>query len=97
MPRVMIRGAMRPVGVERRAPPRKMSVRSEKPEYEKFMDSPIGQFIQGISKSVSSGFLGQGKVAMIKAMAGEYDEAKAQETIDKYIAENKVMMFSFSK
>jgi len=61
------------------------------------MDSPVGNFIQGLSKSLSSGFMGQGKVAMIKAMAGEYDEAKAQASIDSYIKDNKVVMFSFTK
>merc|ERR1712023_154880 len=69
----------------------------EKPEYEKFMDSPVGNFIQGLSKSLSSGFMGQGKVAMIKAMAGDYDEAKTQASIDSYIKDNKVLMFSFTK
>mmetsp|Transcript_36073 Transcript_36073/g.66659 ORF Transcript_36073/g.66659 Transcript_36073/m.66659 type:complete len:90 (+) Transcript_36073:128-397(+) len=69
----------------------------EKKDYEKLMDSPVGQFIQGLSKSLSSGFIGQGKVAMIKAMAGEYDEAKAQATIDEAIASNKVVMFSFTR
>ena len=42
------------------------------------------------------GFLNEGKKALVKSLAGEYDEAAIKARMDGLIAENPVFMFSFT-
>jgi hypothetical protein len=43
-----------------------------------------------------SGFFNEGKKALVKSLAGEYDEVAVKARIDGLIAENPVFMFSFT-
>jgi hypothetical protein len=42
------------------------------------------------------GFLNEGKKALVKKIAGDYDEAAIQARIDKDINNNQVLMYSFT-
>ena len=42
------------------------------------------------------GFINEGKLALVKSLAGEYDQTAIKARIDGLIAENSVFMFSFT-
>lgn len=41
-------------------------------------------------------FLNEGKKALVKSLAGDYDEAKIKARLDSFIADNPVVMLSFT-
>jgi len=41
-------------------------------------------------------FLNEGKKALVKSLAGEYDEAVIKSRLDNLIADNSVLMLSFT-
>jgi hypothetical protein len=56
----------------------------------------LSDLINTFTVAIQNSPLAAGKAALAKLQAGEYDEAKTQATLDRYIADNPVMMFSFS-
>ena len=62
--------------------------------------SSQGGFVEGLinnlTVAIQSSPLAEGKKALAVAQAGSYDVAAVSASVDKYIADNTVMIFSFS-
>lgn len=58
--------------------------------------SLMEKMINGLTVAIQSSPLAQGKVRLAIAQAGEYDEEAVKARMERYISENKVMVFSFS-
>ena len=57
---------------------------------------PLGGLIDAISKAVQNSPLAAGKLALAESQAAGYDPALAAAKVDELVAENAVVMFSFS-
>jgi glutaredoxin 3 len=75
-----------------RAPVRCNASSSDKNNDKSFVEN----MINGLTVAIQGSPLAQGKKQLAILQAGEYDEAAVRGVVDKYIADNKVMMFSFS-
>ena len=74
----------------------RVSVRCNASSSENNSKSFVENMINGLTVAIQSSPLAQGKKQLAILQAGEYDEAAVRGVVDKYIADNKVMMFSFS-
>lgn len=54
------------------------------------------RFIDNASPSGIFSFLKEGKVGLVKSLAGDYDAAAVRSKIDNLVEENPVLMFSFT-
>eukprot|EP01026_Neomeris_dumetosa_P030970 TRINITY_DN2463_c0_g1_i1.p3 TRINITY_DN2463_c0_g1~~TRINITY_DN2463_c0_g1_i1.p3 ORF type:complete len:228 (-),score=28.34 TRINITY_DN2463_c0_g1_i1:349-1032(-) len=59
-----------------------------------------GGFMEGlvnsVTKAIANSPLNEYKIKLAKFQAGDYDEAATKAQVDKYIADNPVLMFSFT-
>ena len=67
------------------------------PSGSEFINSPIGKFISGLSEFAASSPINKGKIALVKAQAGQYDVEAAKANLQEKIASAPVVMFSFPK
>ena len=56
----------------------------------------VENLINGLTVAIQSSPLSEGKKRMAIAQAGQYDEKAVKARMEQYIADNKVMIFSFS-
>eukprot|EP00798_Chlamydomonas_sp_ICE-L_P025647 gene25647-11309_t len=70
--------------------------REEGKEYEKFFKSPFGKFISWLSESLAKSPANDYKVKLAALTAGKYDVEAVSAKLGEDIADNKVLMFSFS-
>mmetsp|Transcript_12233 Transcript_12233/g.20770 ORF Transcript_12233/g.20770 Transcript_12233/m.20770 type:complete len:179 (+) Transcript_12233:47-583(+) len=72
-----------------------------------FAVPPLGQNVVARSSTTTAlamgnpidglfAFLKEGKVGLVKSLAGDYDAAAVQSKMDKLISDNNVLMFSFT-
>lgn len=82
--------------VKARAPARSISGVSVRVSAQKSEGGLVENLINGLTVAIQSSPLAQGKKALAVAQAGSYDEAAVKAKVDAMIADNPVMMFSFS-
>ena len=55
------------------------------------------EIANGIQNLLTNSPLNEGKKALVKSLAGEYDEAEVRAKLDGYINDEAVLMLSFTK
>jgi len=95
-------GRLATVGATRQAP-RVVRARAEDPkkdvggaEADEFLGGAVGKFISGLTEFAANSPINQGKIALAKAQAGDYDVEATQKELQEVIDGSKVVMFSFT-
>jgi len=87
-----VRSVARPA----RGPGPARSGKTEGEEADEFLGSGFGGFVSKLTEFAANSPINQGKVALVKAQAGDYDVAATQAQLQGIIDEDKVVMFSFT-
>lgn len=61
-----------------------------------FLNSPAGKFVSWLGNTITASKLNEGKVKLAQLQAGQYDESAIRSKVEKLIADEKVIIFSFS-
>merc|ERR1719163_975545 len=59
--------------------------------------TPLGLFANAVQNAIQNSPIAEGKKLVVKMLAGDYDEAAARAELDRLIASEPVVMFSFPK
>ena len=70
--------------------------KTEGEEADEFLGSGFGGFVSKLTEFAANSPINQGKIALVKAQAGDYDVAATQAQLQGIIDEDKVVMFSFT-
>uniref|UniRef100_A0A7S3E1N2 Uncharacterized protein n=1 Tax=Chloropicon laureae TaxID=464258 RepID=A0A7S3E1N2_9CHLO len=65
-------------------------------EADEFLGGALGKFISGLTEFAANSPINQGKIALAKAQAGDYDVAATRAELQEIIDGSKVVMFSFT-
>ena len=87
-----VRSAARPA----RGPGPARAGKTEGEEADEFLGSGFGGFLSKLTEFAANSPINQGKIALVKAQAGDYDAAATQAQLQGMIDGNKVVMFSFT-
>ena len=59
--------------------------------------TPLGLFANALQSAIQNSPIAEGKKMVVRMLAGDFDEAAANAELDRLIASEPVVMFSFPK
>jgi len=65
-------------------------------EADEFLGGAVGKFISSLTEFAANSSINQGKIALAKAQAGDYDVEATKAELQEIIDGSKVVMFSFT-
>jgi len=65
-------------------------------EADEFLGGAVGKFISSLTEFAANSPINQGKIALAKAQAGDYDVEATKAELQEIIDGSKVVMFSFT-